>query len=150
MRIFVADEILPHYNFRYCTRSALFLLVTRGLHETRQRKHSLHCRSSHTPPEDRRARSSGAGCGYIRATREILPHYNFRYCNRSALFLLVTRGLHKTRQCKRMLALPEFAYPTRRSETSLSRRRVWVYSPQAKFSRITTLDTAIAVRFCYW
>ena len=29
---------------------ALLLLVTRGLQETRQRKHSLHCRSSHSPP----------------------------------------------------------------------------------------------------
>ena len=57
----------------HCKSSALFLLLTRRLHETRQCKYSLHCRSSHTPPEDRRARSSGAGCGYIRATREILP-----------------------------------------------------------------------------
>ena len=49
---------------------------------------------SHTPPEDRRARSSGAGCGYIRASREILPFYNSFHCTAMQCFFLFSPLSH--------------------------------------------------------
>ena len=59
-------------NSRYSlTSQGVLLLFLRFLTESHGICALRKCSGSHTLPEDRQARLSGAGCGYIRATREI-------------------------------------------------------------------------------
>ena len=114
--------------FAFGENPALRPRVLRRLASILVSRATLVASDTHCPARARRQKQLSTV--FVLLTRHFDQKITDSPCGCLLFFLF--GGVVRTRTCYRASHDGEFAYPTRSSESLLSRRRVWIYSPLAK------------------